>query len=172
MLSLESVLGFCHGIAKGGDCKVEFNQPSCWLYFVPNLLVFQQLVTLHLSGILVRVVGEIVWRNAQECARKIETRDWISQVICFFAIGQAMVCFFTSSLLDHIMLASYAFHAFPHTMIMVYSCVSGDSCSYNSRASQFLELGVSELCSTAPNSHVKSRVCFRVLLRNSQRGKL
>ena len=26
MLSLESVLGFCHGIAKGGDCKVEFIQ--------------------------------------------------------------------------------------------------------------------------------------------------
>ena len=24
MLSLKSVLGFCHGIAKGGDCKVEF----------------------------------------------------------------------------------------------------------------------------------------------------
>ena len=23
MLSLEFVLGFCHGIAKGGDCKVE-----------------------------------------------------------------------------------------------------------------------------------------------------
>ena len=21
-------------------CKVEFNQPSCWLYFVINLLVF------------------------------------------------------------------------------------------------------------------------------------
>ena len=40
MLSLESVLGFCHEIAKGGDCKVEFNQPSCWLYSVPNLLVF------------------------------------------------------------------------------------------------------------------------------------
>ena len=34
------VLGFCHGIAKGGDCKVEFYQPSCWLYSVPNLLVF------------------------------------------------------------------------------------------------------------------------------------
>ena len=32
-------LGFCHGIAKGRDCKVEFNQPFCWLYFVPNLLV-------------------------------------------------------------------------------------------------------------------------------------
>ena len=40
MLSLESVLGFCHGIAKGGDYKVEFNQLSCWLYSVPNLLVF------------------------------------------------------------------------------------------------------------------------------------
>ena len=40
--------------------------------------------------------------------------------------------------------ALYAFHAFLHTMIMVYCCVSGDSCSYNSRASQFLELGVSE----------------------------
>ena len=25
MLSLESVLGFCHGIAKGGDCKVELS---------------------------------------------------------------------------------------------------------------------------------------------------
>ena len=59
-LSLESVLGFCHGIAKGGDCKVEFNQPSCWLYSVPNLLVFQQLVTLYLDGILVRVVSEIM----------------------------------------------------------------------------------------------------------------
>ena len=60
MLSLESVLGFCHEIAKGGDCKVEFNQPSCWFYSAPNLLVFQQLVTLYLGGILVRVVSEIV----------------------------------------------------------------------------------------------------------------
>ena len=50
--------------------KVEFYQPSCWLYFVPNLLVFQQLVTLYLGVILVRVVSEILWRNAQECARK------------------------------------------------------------------------------------------------------
>ena len=60
MLSLESILEFCHGIAKGGDCKVEFNQPSCWLYSVLNLLVFQQLVTLYLDGIFVRVVSEIV----------------------------------------------------------------------------------------------------------------
>ena len=59
ILSLEFVLGFCQGIAKGGDCKVEFNQPSYWLYFVPNLLVIQHLVTLYLGGFDVRVVSEI-----------------------------------------------------------------------------------------------------------------
>ena len=59
MLSLEFVLGFCYGIVKGGDCKVEFNQPSCWLYSVPNLFVFQHLVTLYLGEIVVRVVSEI-----------------------------------------------------------------------------------------------------------------
>ena len=59
MLSLESVLEFCHGIAKGADCKIEFNQPSYWFYSVPNLLVFQHLVTLYLGGIVVRVMSEI-----------------------------------------------------------------------------------------------------------------
>ena len=59
MLSLESILGFCHGIAKGGDCKVEFNQPFCWLYSILNLFVFQHLVTLCLGGFVVRVVSEI-----------------------------------------------------------------------------------------------------------------
>ena len=59
MLSLESILGFCHGIAKGGDCNVKFIQPSCWLYSVTNLLVFQQLVTLYLGGFVVRIVSEI-----------------------------------------------------------------------------------------------------------------
>ena len=89
---------------------------------------------------------------------------------CLF--DQAMVCFLTPSLLDHIILASYAFHAFLHTMITVYCCVLGDSCSYDSRASQFLELGMSELYLIVPNSYVKSKVCFRVLSRNSQRGRL
>ena len=46
------------------------------------------------------------------------------------------------------------------------------SCSYDSSASQFLELGASDFCSAVPNSHVKSRVCFRVLSRNSQRERL
>ena len=50
---------FCHGIAKEEDCKVEFNQPFCWLYSVLNLLVFQHLVTLYLGGFVARVVSEI-----------------------------------------------------------------------------------------------------------------
>ena len=56
MLSLEFVLGFCHGIAKLGDCKVEFNQPFCWLYSVPDLLIIQYLETLYLGGNHVRVL--------------------------------------------------------------------------------------------------------------------
>ena len=40
-------------------CKVEFIQPSNWLYSVPNLLVIQHLVTLYLGGFDVRVVSEI-----------------------------------------------------------------------------------------------------------------
>ena len=64
------------------------------------------------------------------------------------------------------------FTFFCFTMIMVYCCVSGVLCPYDSSASQLLKLGVSEFCSTVPNSHVKSRVCFRVLSRNSQRGRL
>ena len=60
MLSLEFVLGFCHGIAKGGDCKVEFIQSFHWLYSVPNLFVFQHLETLYLGGNHVGVVCERV----------------------------------------------------------------------------------------------------------------
>ena len=62
--------------------------------------------------------------------------------------------------------------SFLHTMIILCCCFIGDTCSYGSRATQILELGVSEFCSTVPNSHVKFRVCFRVLSWNSQRGRL
>ena len=75
-------------------------------------------------------------------------------------------------LLDRIVLASYALQVFLHTMIILYCCVSGDTWSYDSRAIQILELGMSEFCSIVPNSHVKSRVCFRVLSQDSQRGRL
>ena len=44
---------------RNKDCKVEFIQPSNWLYSVPNLLVIQHLVTLYLGGFDVRVVSEI-----------------------------------------------------------------------------------------------------------------
>ena len=65
-----------------------------------------------------------------------------------------------SILLDRIVLALYALQVFLYTMIMLCFCLLGDTCSYDSRATQILELGVSEFCSTIPNSHVKSRVCF------------
>ena len=60
MLSLEFVLGFCHGIAKRGDCKVEFIQSFCWLYSVPNLLVIQHLEIMYLGENHVRVMCERV----------------------------------------------------------------------------------------------------------------
>ena len=50
--------------------------------------------------------------------------------------------------------------------------VSGDTCSYGFRATQILELSVSEFCLIVPKSHVKSSVCFRVLSRNSQSERL
>ena len=62
--------------------------------------------------------------------------------------------------------------SFLHTMIRLCCCVSEDTCSYGLKASQILELGVSEFCSIVPNSHVKFRVCFRVLSQNSQKGRL
>ena len=32
--------GNIHGKQFNEGCKVEFNQPFCWLYSVPNFLVF------------------------------------------------------------------------------------------------------------------------------------
>ena len=77
-----------------------------------------------------------------------------------------------SILLDRIVLTFYALQVFLHTMIMLCFCVLGNTWSYDSRATQILELGVSEFCLTILNSHAKSRVCFRVLSRNSQMGRL
>ena len=58
-LSLESVLGFCHGIAKGGDCKVViYNYVFVGFYSVPNLIVimFNRLNLVFVVGFVVRVV--------------------------------------------------------------------------------------------------------------------
>ena len=46
-------------VLKSSYCKVEFIQPSNWLYSVSNLLVIQHLVTLYLGGFDVKVVSEI-----------------------------------------------------------------------------------------------------------------
>ena len=61
--------------------------------------------------------------------------------------------------------------SFLHTMIIL-CYFSEDTFSYGSRATQILQLVANEFCSAVPNSHVKSRVCFRVLSRNSQKGRL
>ena len=61
------------------------------------------------------------------------------------------------------------FSAYDNHIVLLFS---GNSYPYGSRVSQILELGVSEFCLTVPNSHVKSKVCFRVLSRNSHRRRL
>ena len=63
----------------------------------------------------------------------------------------------------------YKFSTYNDHIVLLFL---GDTCSYGSRATQILELSISEFCSTIPNSHVKSRVCFRVLSQNSQKGRL
>ena len=63
----------------------------------------------------------------------------------------------------------FKFSSYNDCIVLLFS---GNTCSYGSRASQILELSVSEFCSIVLNSHVKSKVCFRILSRNSQRGRL
>ena len=58
-IPIEELTRYAMGLEEDEDCKVEFIQPSNWLYSVPNLLVFQHLVTLYLGGLVVRVVSEI-----------------------------------------------------------------------------------------------------------------
>ena len=57
-------------------CKVEFNQPSCWLYPVLNLLIFQHLLTLYLGGFCCKGSEWDRVLNAQECARKQRLAAW------------------------------------------------------------------------------------------------
>ena len=65
-------------ISANGFCKVEFNQPFYRLYSVPNLFVFQHLVTLYLGGFVVRVVSEIEF--CSRVCKKTETRGLLSLV--------------------------------------------------------------------------------------------
>ena len=63
----------------------------------------------------------------------------------------------------------FKFSAYNDRFVLLFS---GNTFPYGSRASKILELGVSEFCSTVPDSHVKSRVRFMVLSRKSQMGRL
>ena len=90
-------------------------------------------------------------------------------IVCFWSSHGLLL---NSISLDRIVLAPYILQVFLHTMIILCCCFLGDTCSYGSKATQILELGMNEFCSIIPNSYVKSRVCFRVLLQNSQMGRL
>ena len=94
---------------------------------------------------------------------------WMIIVVTIYSDCSFLVkpCFVASFLFAWSRCAcSICISSFLITMIILCCCFSGNTCSYGSRASQILELGVSEFCSTVTNSHVKSRVCFRVLSRN------
>ena len=108
------------------------------------------------------------------CMSRCSFLVWMSIVVttysdCSFLVMSCFITLIYSAWLH--CACSICIISFLHTMIIL-CCFSGDTCSYDSRASQILELGVSEFCLTIHNSHVKSRVCFRVLSRNSQRGRL
>ena len=121
---------------------------TCKLYFALSLLA-------SMSGCLFLVWMSIVITIYSDCSFLVKP--------CFFAL----IYIAWSQCAYSICITSFL-----HTMIILSCWFSGDTYSYGSRASQILELGVSEFCSTVPNSHVKSRVCFRVLSWNSQRGRL
>ena len=120
-----------------------------------GLVLGMQVICIELIGLYVRM---FIPSENEHCGH------YFIVIIC---LVQPWVITSFYFLLDRFVLASYALQVFLHTMIISCCCVSGDSCSYVSRVTQILELGVSEFCSTVLNSHVKSRVCFRVLLRNS-----
>ena len=88
-----------------------------------------------------------------------------------FVFGQAMLYCFNLYCLIALCLLHMHFKvsAYNNHIVLLFL---GNTCPYGSRASQILELGVSEFCSIVPNAYVKSRVCFRLLSRNSQRGRL
>ena len=57
-------------VSLNSICKVEFNQSSCWLYSVPNLLVFQQLETLYLGGNHIKVVCMRECKELLKCVQR------------------------------------------------------------------------------------------------------
>ena len=142
----------------------------------PRRILFLDAYTLCIvHWLIVGHASDLHWAYWLVCSDVHSKCEWALWSLCYSdnLFGQGNFSYLIAFiLLDHFVLASYVLQVFLHTMIILCYCVSGDSCSYVSWATQILELGVSEFCSTIPNSHVKSRVCFRVLSRNSQRERL
>ena len=91
---------------------------------------------------------------------------WMIIVVTIYSDCSFLVkpCFIVSFLFSWSHCAcSICISSFLHIMIILCCCFSGDTCSYGSRATQILELGMNEFCSTVLTLHVKSRVCFKVL---------
>ena len=63
-------------------CKVEFNQPSCWLYSMPKFAC-----KLAISNPVFRweLCKGSVWKSMKKCSslcKEVGTRGWISRVAC------------------------------------------------------------------------------------------
>ena len=69
-LATHNLLTINQPVSLNSICKVEFNQSSCWLYSVPNLLVFQQLETLYLGGNHIRVVCMRECKELLKCVQR------------------------------------------------------------------------------------------------------
>ena len=95
---------------------------------------------------------------------------WMIIVVAIYSDCSFLVkpCFIASFLFYLIALCLFHMHfkfsAYGDRIVLLFS---RNTCPYGSRVSQILELGVTEFYSTVSNSHVKSRVYFRVLSRNS-----
>ena len=80
MLSLEFVLGFCHRIAKGGDCKVEILSTILLALFCAK---FACILAISNPVFKWESCKGSVWESVKKCSRLCKeagTHDWISRV--------------------------------------------------------------------------------------------
>ena len=73
MLSLEFVLEFCHGIAKGGDCKVEILWTILFALFCAKFVCI-----LAISNPIFKWCKGSEWESVKKCSKlcmDVETRS-------------------------------------------------------------------------------------------------
>ena len=150
---------------------------KCYAFFLSTSLLCPLLDFISLMQLLWVVVSVECWTckwyfalSLLACMFGCSLLVWMRIVVIIYSDCSFLVkpCFIDLiySAWSHCA-CSICITSFLHIMIILCCCFSGDICSYSSRATYILELGVSEFCSTVPNSHVKSRVYFRVLSWNS-----